>query len=168
MNDCDPLPKLDVMVACAAWQEAIPDLSDLAEHCYRETSDALENGLGGSVCILLTQDKDVQDLNARFRHQDKPTNVLSFPGDKKSGQLGDIALAFETCEREAAAAGLPISHHTAHLIVHGLLHLVGYDHMDEAEASEMETLEIDILATLNIANPYLEPLVGDQRQKSGE
>ncbi|GBF59187.1 PhoH-like protein [Candidatus Phycosocius bacilliformis] len=115
-----------------------------------------------SVAVLLTDDARVQALNAQWRQQDKPTNVLSFPAAESlsdislAGEigLGDIALAYETCAREAAEQGKSLKHHATHLLVHGLLHLLGYDHEADDDAAEMEGLEREILASLGIADPY--------------
>ncbi|WP_284125950.1 rRNA maturation RNase YbeY [Parerythrobacter aestuarii] len=116
--------------------------------------------------ILFTSDEQVHILNRDWRQRDKPTNVLSFPMlDRDSllaldpegppELLGDIALAYETCAREAADKGISLEHHATHLIVHGLLHLAGHDHVDsDAQAEEMEALEIAALAKLGIADPY--------------
>lgn len=122
------------------------------------------------VSVRLTDDAEVHTLNRDFRGKDKPTNVLSFPqvqddlleslanSDAKEpgGEilLGDIVLARETCAREAEEKGISIVDHATHLIVHGTLHLVGYDHMDDASAAAMEALEVKALASLGIANPY--------------
>jgi len=92
-------------------------------------------------------------LNKKFRHQDKPTDVLSFSSQEK-GELGDIILAYETVMQEAKESGTPALHHTLHLIIHGFLHLLGYDHEKMEEAEHMEHLEIQILKALNIKNPY--------------
>jgi probable rRNA maturation factor len=116
--------------------------------------------------LLFTSDAEVQALNREWRGQNKPTNVLSFPMLERAELLalapegppeliGDIALAFETCAREADEKSVPLEHHAAHLIVHGLLHLAGYDHETSPEhATKMEALEIKALAQMGIANPY--------------
>jgi len=119
-----------------------------------------------SASILLTSDDEVRALNRLWRERDKPTNVLSFPmieraellelaSDGPPELLGDVVLAFETCSREAAAKAVPLEHHTAHLIVHGLLHLAGYDHeLGAEEAEAMEGLEVKALALIGVADPY--------------
>lgn len=120
---------------------------------------AAAGGENGTVAILLTDDAAVQKLNARFRGKDQPTNVLSFPAaDMPMPGLppawGDIVLAHGTCAREAAEQGKSLSDHLSHLVVHGILHLRGHDHEDDAEADTMEGLERHILADLGIADPY--------------
>jgi probable rRNA maturation factor len=119
-----------------------------------------------SVSLLFTSDSEVRALNREWRGKDKPTNVLSFPMLERSELLalsaegppvllGDIALAFETCAREAEEKGISLEHHAAHLIIHGLLHLAGYDHETSSEdAAAMEALEIKALALMGIADPY--------------
>jgi metalloprotein, YbeY/UPF0054 family len=116
--------------------------------------------------LLFTSDEEVHQLNREWRQRDKPTNVLSFPmleredllslsADGPPEMLGDIALAFETCAREAAEKGIPLEHHATHLIVHGLLHLAGHDHeISDEDAEAMEALETKALARLGIADPY--------------
>jgi probable rRNA maturation factor len=105
--------------------------------------------------ILLTDDAKLQTLNLDFRGKDKPTNVLSFPARETGPYLGDIAVAFGVTAREAKDAAKPFAAHATHLVVHGVLHLLGYDHERASEARIMELLEIAILAELDIANPYV-------------
>lgn len=110
-----------------------------------------------TVTVLLASDAEVKALNAQYRGKNKPTNVLSFPDGTLSGgtkHLGDIAMAFETIAREAAAQGKALKHHISHLSVHGVLHLLGHDHEAAADAKAMEALEIAILTRMGIANPY--------------
>ena len=119
-----------------------------------------------SASLMFTSDAEVQALNREWRGKDQPTNVLSFPMleraellalvvDGPPELLGDVALALETCAREAADKGISLADHTAHLIIHGLLHLAGYDHETSADdARAMEALEINALAQMGIADPY--------------
>jgi probable rRNA maturation factor len=116
------------------------------------------------LAVLLAEDRTVRDLNRRYRGFDKPTNVLSFPATDEVPRpaqaplmLGDVVLALETVRREAAAQGKPAADHLAHLVVHGTLHLLGYDHERAAEARRMEALETRLLAGLGIADPYRRP-----------
>jgi probable rRNA maturation factor len=110
------------------------------------------------VSILLTDDAHQRVLNRKWRQIDKSTNVLSFPQlapfSPVAGLVGDISLALETVSRESAEQGVTFEAHFTHLTVHGFLHLLGYDHVEEAEAFQMESLETSILATLGIADPY--------------
>ena len=119
-----------------------------------------------TASLLFTTDEEVHALNKQWRHKDKPTNVLSFPmlerddlldlsADGPPEMLGDLALSYETCASEARDKNVSLSDHAAHLIVHGLLHLAGHDHVDSDEQAEaMEALEIAALAKLGIADPY--------------
>ncbi|MDO7843343.1 rRNA maturation RNase YbeY [Sphingomonas immobilis] len=120
------------------------------------------------VSVRLTTDDEVQVLNRQYRQKDKPTNVLSFPmvqadlldtigqnSDDGEVLLGDIVLAHGVCEREAVERGIAITDHATHLIVHGVLHLLGYDHMADGEAEAMEAIETDTLTSLGLADPYL-------------
>jgi probable rRNA maturation factor len=172
-SDAEPPLSIDIDVVREAgdW-DRVAGADDLvriaAAAVARET--ALSNV---EVCVALADDAQVAELNASYRGKDKPTNVLSFPAvpmlpvDDEPRFLGDIILALETLEREAADLGLPLAHHMQHLVVHGLLHLLGYDHQTEDEAKEMEGLEVRILAQLAIADPYAaagEPIDG----RSGE
>lgn len=127
--------------------------------------DLALSGRPVEISVCLTSDDHVRELNAKWRGKDKPTNVLSFPMvegyelqdenvAEKELLLGDIILAHGVCEAEASEKGVSFEEHTAHLLVHGTLHLLGYDHHDDAEASEMEEREVRALARLGIANPY--------------
>ena len=118
------------------------------------------------LSVRLTGDHEVRALNSQWRGKDKPTNVLSFPqlepsqledapADGPELMLGDLVLARGTCEREAEEKHIPLKDHAAHLVVHGTLHLLGYDHVDDGSAEEMESREVRALARLGIADPYL-------------
>ncbi len=119
-----------------------------------------------SISISLSNDAEVQTLNAQWRGKDQPTNVLSFPmlevseldalANTDDGEvlLGDMILAFETCQAEAEEKAITLAHHVTHLIVHGTLHLLGLDHIDDIQAEHMEALEVKALASLGLANPY--------------
>ena len=148
------------------WPEA--DWEALAAR-VAATLSAHETALANprlSASLLFTSDDQVHALNREWRGRDKPTNVLSFPMLDRAELLhlapegppvllGDIALAHETCAREAAEKGIAVEEHAAHLIAHGLLHLAGHDHeISTADAEEMEAIEIKVLAQLGIANPY--------------
>lgn len=147
-------PSLDVVIDDERWPEALGDAGALAQSCFAAAS-AIEPKIAGNAALLLSDDAALHDLNRRFRGKDRPTNVLSFPaGAGNDGFLGDIAVAFETCRREAEELGIAFRDHAAHLIVHGLLHLVGWDHEADDEADRMERLETRILATLGVDDPY--------------
>ncbi|MFT3732797.1 MAG: rRNA maturation RNase YbeY [Hyphomicrobium sp.] len=134
----------------------IPGLESLIETAARAAVAAVQGPASGFVSVALSSDAIVSDLNGRFRGKPKPTNVLSFPSGEGAppGQIGDIILGLETVEREAAEQGIPVAHHVQHLVVHGVLHLLGYDHLTAADAERMEAIEIAILSKLGIANPY--------------
>jgi probable rRNA maturation factor len=141
-----------------AW-DTLPGLSSLAGQAVAAALEGRDEL--GAVTVLFTSDAEMQVLNRQWRGKDKPTNVLSFPApggmpmpEDETPPLGDIALAFETVAREAEEQGKSFASHTTHLIVHGMLHLLGYDHETESEAEEMESEERLILARLGIADPY--------------
>lgn len=159
---------MDLDIEIDGWPKD-HDWADLAEAAM-EAAQSVEPALDNqrlSASLLFTVDEEVQTLNREWRTRDKPTNVLSFPmltraellamsgRDGGPEMLGDIALAFETCEREAAEKGVPLAAHAAHLVIHGLLHLAGHDHeIGDAEAAAMEALEIKALAQMGIGDPY--------------
>ncbi|MGR3393883.1 MULTISPECIES: rRNA maturation RNase YbeY [Rhodobacterales] len=156
----------DVILEDDRWQQA--GLETLAETAARATLAHL--GLdpdGFEIAVLACDDARIAELNAEFREKPTPTNVLSWPSEERSPEeppqggeegmpeeLGDIAIAWETCQREAAEQGKPAADHITHLIVHAILHLLGYDHIRDADATVMETLEVGILGKLGVANPY--------------
>ena len=142
---------IEVEIEDAAWTAALPDAATVVE---RAATAAL-GAVPGDVVVLLTDDAGVQDLNARFRDKDRPTNVLSFPAAGSAApHLGDLVLAFGVCAAEAGAQGKSLADHLSHLTVHGVLHLLGRDHEDEAEAEAMEAEERTLLASLGVADPY--------------
>ena len=142
--------ELDLRVADPAWDSALANISGVCQSALN--AGAAQKQAKGEVSLLLTTDDEIQALNRDYRGKDKPTNVLSFP---QSGLLlGDIVLARETIAREAAEKGRSFDDHLTHLVIHGWLHLQGYDHQTDKAAEEMEALEIAALARLGIDNPY--------------
>lgn len=144
-------------VESEGWPEGLEEIAGSAVFEALAQSGAKVKGVA-ELSILLTDDAEQQVLNREWRGMDKPTNVLSFPQIEPFGPLegliGDIVLARETLEREAADLGKPFVEHFTHLVVHGFLHILGYDHIRDDEAAEMEGLETRILARLGIADPY--------------
>ena len=142
---------IEVEIEDEAWTAALPGVAEVVERAAAAAFGAVE----GDVVVLLTDDAAVQDLNGRFRERDRPTNVLSFPAAASAApHLGDLVLAFGVCTAEAQAQGKSLADHLSHLTVHGVLHLLGRDHEDEAEAEAMEAEERTILASLGVADPY--------------
>ena len=151
---------LDVAVEGGAWSD-LGDVETIARRAVAAALAVASDAPRGpvEVSLLLTDDAGVRALNAAWRDKDRPTNVLSFPAPAQPGvpgprHLGDIALAFETLQREAREEGKSMADHAAHLIVHGTLHLMGYDHESTGEAEIMEALEVKALKSLKIADPY--------------
>lgn len=153
-----------------SWPEA--DWDDLASRAANAAlaaspqAELANTAAAVEIAVRLTSDDEVQTLNRQYRQQDKPTNVLSFPmvqpdlieglANTDDGEilLGDIILAYGVCEREAAEKGVPLQDHAAHLIVHGVLHLLGHDHMADAEAEAMEAIERAAMSALGLHDPY--------------
>jgi probable rRNA maturation factor len=157
-------PNIEISIESELWSSA----ADFTEPATAGIAEAIRQSRvrlrpGAELSILLCDDRFIRALNVEWRGCDAATNVLSFPmpGDvAASHSLGDIAIAYETTAREAEEEGKTFKDHVIHLLVHGFLHLVGYDHQNEAEAADMERLERDILAALGIEDPYRSALVG--------
>ena len=142
---------IEVEIEDEAWTAALPDAVAVVERAATVALGAVE----GDVVVLLTDDAAVHDLNLRFRDRDRPTNVMSFPAAASAApHLGDLVLALGVCAAEAAAQGKSLADHLTHLTVHGVLHLLGRDHVDEVEAEAMEAEERTLLASLGVADPY--------------
>lgn len=152
--------EIEPVIEAGEWQSDF-DAQKLAHACIEAAASHIElpESKNYEVCVIFTSDTHMRELNLNWRKLDKPTNVLSFP-TPESGQaqpvvlLGDIFIGYETVHREAVEQGKTFRDHTAHMIVHGFLHLNGYDHEDEQEAQEMESEEIAILAALGVNSPY--------------
>jgi len=160
---------LDVVAESPLW-DALPDAERLAATAVAAAARAASVPLApeAEVSLLLADDARLRALNAAWRGKDMPTNVLSFPSVapaaiEQAPALGDIAIAFETLSAEAAAEGKTTGDHFSHLVVHGFLHLIGYDHETPGEAEEMESLEAAILAGLGIADPYSGGVLAEDR-----
>ncbi len=153
----------EVLVVADCWQNE-PDAESVIQRAIATAAEFVDSDVGDAeLAVMLTDDGGIRTLNSNWRGMDKPTNVLSFPalqpeGARKPGDaprmLGDIAIAYETTRREADEEGKPFPHHLSHLAIHGFLHLIGYDHENEADAEEMESLETEILEELGIPDPY--------------
>ena len=146
-----PRANLHLRIEDGAWRDDKDALQLLRKAARRALAAAAPEAR--ELTILLADDAALKALNSRFRGKRKPTNVLSFPSEDPA-YLGDIAIAHETVAREAKAQDKSFAAHAAHLAVHGVLHLVGYDHESAADALAMETLETQILAGLGLRNPY--------------
>ncbi|HEY1880682.1 MAG TPA: rRNA maturation RNase YbeY [Caulobacteraceae bacterium] len=140
---------IEVEIEDPAWTAALADPAA----AVRRAAEAASAGADGEIAILLTNDASLRGLNSRFLNKDRPTNVLSFP-DSSPGRLGDVALAFGVCEAEARIQGKSLADHLAHLVIHGVLHLLGYDHIADEDAAAMEDRERRLLAEMNIPDPY--------------
>ncbi|GHU12866.1 endoribonuclease YbeY [Alphaproteobacteria bacterium] len=164
---------LEISVECDGWSRC--DVKSITGRCVSAVFSELKlNHYNVEICFLFTDDEELQILNNTYRGINKPTNVLSFPADsidnasedyciddENDGKhcsnwcvLGSIAMAYETIDRESTEQEKSFDDHLMHLVVHGVLHLLGYDHSDSSDAGQMETLEVEILSGLNVANPY--------------
>jgi len=163
-------PAVEIVVESALWKPQ-RDAKTLLRRAITAAATAVPTA-GGELAIVLTDDATIRALNRDWRRRDNATNVLSFPAQPSSPTppptrsqkrttaraprlLGDIVIAYQTTAREARAEGKPFAHHLSHLAVHGFLHLLGYDHVVEADARTMEGLETEILTRLGVPDPYL-------------
>jgi len=142
---------IDIAVQSDVWA----DSQGLIHNSIRAVLNVLDTPRVGELSIVLSDNAQVKVLNREYRGKNKPTNVLSFPISPPAPMLGDIVLAYETVEREATEKGAAFEAHMMHLLIHGFLHLQGYDHENESDAEVMEALEIKALKTLKISNPYV-------------
>ena len=150
---------IEVEIEDEAWTSALLDAAGVAARAGQTVLDEIapadDADEAQGVVVLLTSDEAVAELNERFRGKPGPTNVLSFPASANpEHHLGDVALAHGVCAREAAEQGKSLDQHLAHLVVHGVLHLLGYDHETDSEAEAMEALERSILESLGVPDPY--------------
>lgn len=173
LSDNSPAIQPDITIEDDLWLNQDCDYAGIAAQCLSAAMNILSdhqitNLPAPCVSIVLTNDAEIKELNKNYRNKDKPTNVLSFPAIDFNAdndeiiqpalpetELGDIILAYETIAREADEQNKSLSNHFKHLIVHGFLHLLGYDHIEDDEAEEMESTEVRILKTLGVENPYI-------------
>lgn len=160
-----PAVSIDISIEAGQWPSE-PGLTTSSERAIAAAERYVVAQCGQGMpefcelSLLFTNDAAMRAVNRQWRGKDSPTNVLSFPaaalrpGQTPGPMLGDIVLSYETVAREAEASSISLSDHLAHLLVHGYLHLLGYDHVDPFDAETMESLEVRILATLGISDPY--------------
>lgn len=159
-----PTPEVVVLIEAPAWHAAVPRAEELARRAALAAwAEMASDGFSpehapigapaGTMTVLLTDDRAVKRLNGDHRGKNKPTNVLSFPGEG-FGHLGDVALALGVVRREARAAGRRVVAHFAHLVAHGTLHLGGHDHIQAGEARRMERAEARVMRRLGLPNPW--------------
>jgi probable rRNA maturation factor len=155
-----PRIEIDLSITCAAWKRARPSAASVARTAAQAALAQSGKRIGAAeLSLVLADDATVRDLNGRWRGKDAPTNVLAFASDAPPAKgkpvlLGDVVLAYETVAREAKEQRKHLAAHLRHLVIHGVLHLIGYDHMKAAPAKRMEALETRILASLGVADPY--------------
>lgn len=155
--------EITVIVQESRWRTALPDYEPITGRaCLAALTAAYTRDLPVAVSIVLADDRIVRQMNEDFRDTDAPTNVLAFPAGANPSTLsegeplplGDIILALQTLQREIREQVTSLENHLTHLVIHGTLHLLGFDHKIPAEAEKMEALEVEILASLGIGNPY--------------
>lgn len=146
--------EVSVVLQDTGWRRLLPGAEALARRAALAALRDAGGAAGGTMTVLLADDRELRRLNGEHRGKDKPTNVLSFPGDAATGHLGDVALALGTVRREAEAAGKRFAAHFAHLVAHGALHLLGHDHLLAGEARRMERAEARAMRRLRLPNPW--------------
>ena len=154
----EPEQPVEIVIACERWRSACPDIEEL---CGRAVHAVLAAHRPGEVSVLLDGNGRVRELNRTWRNRDAPTNVLAFPAGPAPSPavphpLGSVVLAFETVRDESLEQGRAFRAHAAHLVVHGTLHLLGYDHASDGDAAAMERQESRILSGLGLADPHRE------------
>lgn len=170
MPDIKDLLDIDIIVRDSRWEGSVENIADVCkESACAAFAAGVSRPLSAEAALVLADDEFIAVLNKQYRNRDGATNVLSFAAtdsddpsmdlgqpiqDSAPVMLGDIIVAHETTVREAVEAGISVEHHLRHLVVHGMLHLLGYDHMTDDEAAEMEPLETQILGAMNVADPY--------------
>jgi probable rRNA maturation factor len=151
---------IELSMPCASWRRSLPQVGAVARAAAAAALRQSGKRLGrAELSLMLADDATVRTLNARWRGKDAPTNVLAFASEETPSLgrpllLGDVVLAYETVAAEAAVQGKSLADHLRHLVIHGVLHLLGYDHLAAAPARRMEALETRILASLGVADPY--------------
>ncbi len=165
----ESIAEIEIIIDAPSWRDALPECESITCQTVQTVLEHLEvSTMAIEVSLVLANDALIQEKNKRYRGKDQPTNVLAFPAMqnplnwlsqmKSTGTpfvIGDIFLAIETIQQEASAQAKPLQDHFSHLIVHGVLHLFGYDHQVDGDAEKMEALEIKILGEMGIKNPYL-------------
>src|ERR1700753_2395873 len=168
------LPITEILVTAECWQAAT-EAEAVIQRAIATAAEIADADVGeAELAVMLTAEAAIRTLNNNGRGIDKPTNVLSFPALQPTGpvgpddaprMLGDIAIAYETVRQEADDEQKPFEHHLSHLAVHGFLHLIGYDHENDADAEIMEALEVEILAQLGIPHPYADRDLHTDRER---
>jgi len=157
-----PRPRISVLIEAPEWRRRVPNVASLVRRAANAALAADPPMSTVELSLVLADDRMVHQLNRRWRGYDKPTNVLSFPADDRAARLprnvcrplGDVVIASGVTVAEARTQGKSVGAHLAHLVVHGVLHLLGHDHERDADAERMEAMEVSILQRLGIADPY--------------
>lgn len=150
---------IDLNISEQKWLTQVNNIHELLETCQLAIWQEIPKQPKADICVLLTNDEQMQKLNKQYRGKDRPTNVLAFPAPDFPGEhLGDLALGYETCMQEIINKSISLEDHLCHLFIHGALHLVGYDHKEQLEATEMERLESLVLLNLGRQDPWVEEI----------